>query len=98
MEVKHVKSFEFDGKQYEIYSIRDGDRITIKAFVDGSPANGYSYNVDYLTRISFEQKFGYNPVDNLIASAEDDIRNRLWERYVQAVMDARRKDSGEGKS
>lgn len=86
---KIVKTFDFEGRQYEVYVITEGDRKVVQAYVEDKPANGYSYSIDFLTRLGFKQSMGYDPLKDLIATAEDDVRLKTWERYCDAVRQVR---------
>ena len=84
-----VKTFDFEGRHYEIYVITEADRKVVQAYVEGKPANGYSYSVDFLTRMGFKHSMGYDPLADLITTAEDDVRSKTWERYCEAVRQVR---------
>ena len=72
-----VKMFDFDGEKYEIRRWREGERTSYAVFQGGRRANGYTYNSHDLDLV---------PTDaELVAFAEADIRNRIWEQGLNAL-------------
>lgn len=78
--------FEHNGKTYEVRFASDGHTYHVRAFLDGKPANGYAYSVEMLTQFDAESTSALiNPLQELISTAERDVRNGTWEKYVEAV-------------
>ena len=80
------KEFEFEGKTYEIRITSENGTTQVKAFLDDKPANGYEYSVNIEVAFSFKNEYGYHPVLELIKTAESDVRNRFWEKYLKATQ------------
>ncbi len=78
--------FEFEGKSYEIRVVSDGTTIIVRAFLNGHPANGYSYSVDLPTAVDITRQLRIDPVQNLIETAIRDVKEKLWERYLEAIQ------------
>ena len=49
-----VIPFEVEGKNYEVRIVSDGVTIFIRAFHEGKSANGFSYQVDWLTNFDLK--------------------------------------------
>ena len=78
------RSFNHDGKEYEIRIASDGHTIHIRAFLNGKPANGYTYSVEVLTKAEISGT-SINPYEQLVETAITDVKNGTWESYVAAV-------------
>ena len=80
------REFEFENKKYEIRISSDGWITNIRVFLDGKPANGYSYAVEL--PIILDAKHGKLPIDpkeDLIETAKRDIEEKRYERYLEAI-------------
>jgi hypothetical protein len=77
--------FSFEGKDYEIRVISDGATTYVRAFCDGVPANGYTYQVSFPVTFDFERHFGVSAVGHLVESAKQDITEKAWERLLEAI-------------
>jgi hypothetical protein len=83
------RSFDHDGKTYEIRIASDGHTIRIRAFLNGKPANGYTYSVEVLTQVDAQMSGALiDPIEELIKTAISDVKNGIWEKYVAAVRAA----------
>ncbi|EKE83333.1 hypothetical protein [Idiomarina xiamenensis] len=80
--------FVHQGREYEIRIMADENRIKVKAFLDGKPANGYSYMVEDLTQRDAAIEGGIDPLKALVDTAQRDVENGVWEQY-QAVIKSR---------
>jgi len=81
-----TRTFQHNGKDYEIRIASDGHTFHVRVFVDGRPANGYTYSVEVLTQIDAAAiGSGIDLLETLIKTAEQDVRNGTWEQYVSAV-------------
>ena len=80
------RTFQHDGKDYEIRISSDGCTIRIRTFLNGKPANGYIYSVDLLTQVDAKITGALcNPAEELIKTAESDVKNGIWEKYIASV-------------
>jgi len=86
MKLLHKELFEFEGKSYEVHIYSDGWKFTIRTYLDGNPANGYKYSVDLPTAFDLKQVRNVDAIQKLIELAKDDIRNKIWERYVTVYL------------
>lgn len=80
------REFEFEGKNYKVRSWEVDSIYKVRVFFDGKPANGYCYTVEIEDNI--EAKKGKYPVDllkDLMELAEQDIKEKKWERYCEIV-------------
>jgi hypothetical protein len=78
-----VKTFDFNGKQYEIRRNRENEKSSYAVFQGEKRANGYTYTSYDLDLI---------PTDaELIAFAEADIRNGICEQGLTALRQAAEK-------
>jgi hypothetical protein len=81
-----TKEFEFENKSYEIRIVSDGWKTRIRVFLDGKPANGYEYSVELPVMINAKNgKLPFDPKEELIVNAENDVREKRYERYLEAV-------------
>ncbi len=81
-----TRNFAFEGKVYEIRISVDGLRTNIRVFLYGEPANGYIYSVDL--EVAFDAQKGelaFDPREDLIKTAENDVKEKKWEQYLQAI-------------
>ena len=78
-------TFQNDGKDYEIRITSDGFTTRIRVFLDGKPANGYTYSVDSVTAFDLRRVLGVKAIDDLIETAKNDIINKNWERFLEAI-------------
>ena len=86
MDPYQVRNFQHNGRDHEIRIASDGHTIHVRAFIDGKPANGYSYAVEMQTQIDAAViGADINPLELLAQTAEDDVRNGKWEQYLRAV-------------
>ena len=83
MELLKQIPFVFEGQQYEIRLYQEAATFMGRAFLNGKPANGYTHKVELPTAIGFHQQYG-NAIDQLIKEAKDDIRDKTWQRFLQA--------------
>ena len=80
------RTFQHDGNDYEIRISSDGHTIYIRAFFNGKPANGYMYSVEVLNQVDAKITGTLcNPAEELIKTAESDVKNGTWEKYLAAV-------------
>jgi len=81
-----TREFEFEGRKYEIRIASDGYTIRVRAFLNGVPANGYSYLVDVITAFDIKRsELPVDPLEDLIETAKNDVKKKMWERYLEAV-------------
>ena len=77
------KEFEFEGNKYEIRISSDGWTTNIRVFLNNKPANGYSYSVELPIVVDSKRgKLPMDPVEDLIKTAENDIKEKRWEKYL----------------
>ncbi len=80
------RPFTHNGKEYEVRIASDGYTFHVRTFLNGKPANGYTYSVDVLTQDDAHMSNAQvNPVEELIKIAKSDVTNGIWEKYVAAV-------------
>lgn len=79
--------FEHSGKDYEVRVASNGLTTFVRAFQkDGQPANGYSYSVDLETQQDAAAiGSAFDPVEELVKTAQEDVVSGLWEKYLAAV-------------
>jgi len=77
--------FIHNHQEFEIRVISDGNTIYVKAFKDGLPANGYSYQVSLPVAFDMDRLLGMSAVDDLIENAKDDVVNGTWEKLLEAM-------------
>lgn len=83
-EMSASRKFIHKGDEYEVRSADFDGRTHVRAFKGGQPANGYVYVVDATTQ-SDAKKAGRDLVDDLFDTAQSDIENGVWEKYVIAA-------------
>ena len=85
MQLLKAVPFSFEGRNYEVRVFAATGRYEVRAFLDGKPANGYSYFVDEVTNLDVATTRGYPAYEHLIELAKSDIQNRVWEQYLAAI-------------
>jgi hypothetical protein len=89
MQLYDKHQFEHNGRSYEVRIVTDGQTFWVRAFLNGRPANGYTYSVDAQTQIeALSRKYSEDLIASLIVTAEDDVKTGRWERYAAAVKEA----------
>lgn len=71
--------FEFEEKQYEVRLTNDGLTTNIRVFLDGKPANGYSYTVE----VDANHRTTADPVEEMVDTAINHIKEKTWERCME---------------
>ena len=68
----------------------DGKSIFVRAFDnEGHPANGLVYSVTIEgQKDAVNMRSQIDPAECLVETAESDIRNDTWCKYLQAITDA----------
>ena len=79
------RSFEFEGKQYDIRVASDSDRYKVAVFHDNKRVNPYTYSVDFNTDFNFSVTQGMHAYSHLMDVAESDVRAKYWEKYLEAI-------------
>ena len=80
------RNFQHNGKECEIRVASDGHTIHVRAFLEGRPANGYTYSVEVLTKIGAKMSDAIvDPVEELVRTAISDVKSGIWEEYVSAI-------------
>lgn len=85
------KEFVFEDNNYEVRSWLqdDNETYTVKVFLNNEPANGYSYNVSIEdVNDSKRGKFPQALLKDLVDLAENDIKEKKWEKYIENMKDA----------
>ena len=73
--------FTHEGKEYEIRIFHDDSKVTVIAFSNHYPANGYRYQVQFSKNIKIEQYLEAHNLENLIDFAKKDILNNSWDKF-----------------
>jgi hypothetical protein len=80
------RTFQHNGKSYEIRIASDGATVRVRSFLDGRPANGFEYSVDIAALVdAATQKSPSDLVETLVETAESEVKSGLWERAVAAA-------------
>ena len=80
-----VIPFSFEGKDYQVRVVYDGATIYVRAFCGHRPANGYSYQVNIMKALDLKKLIGLDAIKEFIKSAQDDVKEKRWERLLEAV-------------
>jgi hypothetical protein len=86
MELVDSRSFEFEGRRYEIRVALSGNEYRVAAFLGDRRANGYTYCVDVHTDFQISATHSIHGYQHLMEIAESDVRLKIWESYVSALM------------
>lgn len=81
------KTFQFEGKDYEIKVFKNNNGFYVQSYYKkgGKRANGYSYHVDFITDYDFHSSSDFHIYEHLIEIAKSDIENNVWEKYLHAI-------------
>ncbi len=86
MTIPQSRDFEFEGKKYETRVWTDAEgTINVRVYLEDKPVNGYEYLVHWDIPFGFQHKFGYHPAWDSIETAERDVKDKMWQKYVDAV-------------
>ncbi len=80
-----VRPFEHNGEQYEVRIAFDGATFYVRAFKDGTPANGFQYQISAMMRFDMQQAEKLDAIDYFIESAKEDVVKGRWEAYLDAM-------------
>ena len=84
MNLIKTDTFEFEGKEYEIRIHGSAWDFTVRAYLNGKPANGYSYSISLPTEIDLKSAHNLDAVQILVGYAKRDIKQKMWEKYIKA--------------
>lgn len=87
MTIVAQKTFEFEGRSYDVRVQSDGNEYTVAVFVGDDRANGYTYTASIVTDTNMKITHGVHAYEHLMDVAESDVREKYWERYIKAVQD-----------
>lgn len=90
MELVQIIPFEFEGKHYEVKVFKNESHFTVRVFLNGAAANGYEYSVDEITSFDFRRHTGVSGVSHLIETAQADIKNKVWDKYLTALEELKK--------
>ena len=85
-----VDTFEHDGGTVEINleSRTEGQQeyfVVFPRWQGGGLVNGYEYRVGKITRLDASIVAEIDPIKILVQTAKNDVQNRLWEQYQDAL-------------
>ena len=82
--MKSLKNIPFthEGKEYEIRIFHDDSKVTVIAFSNHYPVNGYRYQIKFSKKIKTEKLLNMNKFENLIDFAKQDILNNSWNNFA----------------
>ena len=83
MKILDTIKYDYHGKNYEIRILQVTNGYIVRAFLNGKPANGYSYSVDFYTQIEFEWIKNSSVYSHLIEIAKQDIASGRWDKFIQ---------------
>jgi hypothetical protein len=78
-------AFTHDSQSYEVRVVSDGSTIYVKAFKDGQPANGYSYQISVPVAFDMKSLLGVSGIDDLVETAKHDVTQGTWEKFLVAL-------------
>jgi len=81
-----TEPFENDGKTYEIRVEGSAWDYTVRAFLNGKPANGYRYCVSLPTAFDLRTVADIDAIKVLLDAAKRDVEEGIWEQYVDAYV------------
>jgi hypothetical protein len=96
VKLNHSIAFEFEGKSYEIRICSAGWKFNIRTYLDGKPANGYSYNADLPTVFDLEQVRDIDTIQELVKQAKKDVENKTWEKLLNHYLEKTKTSEGNG--
>lgn len=79
-----TEKFEHDGNAYESRLHGSGWDFTVKTYVNGERANGYSYSVSLPTAIDLKTVQNLDAIELLFEHAKRDIVDGVWQQFVEA--------------
>jgi len=94
MRLLKKEPFTFEDSQHEIRIYSQAWEFQVRAYLNGEPANGYSYSVSLPTAIDLNQALNIDAIQNLVQLAKHDIETKLWDK-VQAYVDGLNKSPEE---
>lgn len=87
-----VKSFDHNGKKYEIRLSCTTDGLAVRAYCGGKPANGFQYGISQMNESDLRRHLGFAAIQYFAKSAEDDVIEGRWEKYLNAVKEVNEAD------
>jgi len=75
----------FEGKDYEIRVLYDQILITVAAFLNNYPAEGYRYQVKLPKHCDARQVLEKNGVAELVEACRKNLREKHWEVLAKSI-------------
>jgi len=95
MKVIKTEKFEFEGEEYEVRIYGAAWNFTVRAYLNGKPANGYTYSVVLPTAIDLKNAHNLDAIQFLVDNAKRDIEQKTWEKYVKTYVASLKKKPSE---
>ncbi len=81
--------WQHDDKNFEIRVLYDDRTITVAAFLNNHPANGYRYQVKLPKNCDAKRVLQQNPVTDLIETCKKDVLENRWQALRQTILEAK---------
>jgi hypothetical protein len=78
----------YEGRDYEIWVLYDDQKITVAAFLNNHPANGFRYQVQIPKRCDAVSLLEKHPAPELVESCKRDIAENRWEVYRNTIAES----------
>jgi hypothetical protein len=81
--------WQHDDRNYEIRLLYDDRTITVAAFLNNHPANGYRYQVKLPKNCDARSVLQKNPVTDLVECCKRDVLENRWQTLRKTIMEAK---------
>jgi hypothetical protein len=75
----------FEGKDYEIRVLYEDTTISVIAFLNNYPANGYRHQIQLPKNCDVEKVLEQGFVDELVEMSKNDIIEKRWEKLSKVI-------------
>lgn len=81
------ESMRFEEKDYEINVFYNDNAISVVAFLDNHPANGYRHQLQLPKKCNVLGVLGQNIVKDLVEISKKDIIEKRWEKTSKIIQE-----------
>ena len=77
----------FEEKSYEIRVLYDDTIISVVAFLNNHPANGYRHHIQLPRKCDVQRVLEQDIIDGLVEMTKNDIIEKRWEKLSRIIQE-----------
>jgi hypothetical protein len=87
MQLFKTVTYPFEKNEFEIRIYYAAENITVLAFLNGRPANGYRYQIKIPKKCDPAKVLKKYPVPELIEACKSHIKDNQWAKVSKIIQD-----------